>query len=68
MEVTRGVDHHQGMDRPTGFGSKNFPDPVSIKTDITQQHQKVTRISVHYHYDSLQKSLEDIGLCKKEKR
>lgn len=41
-EVVHEVDRHLEMDHPIGFGSKDYTDPVIIRVDLTQQHQKVT--------------------------
>lgn len=51
------------LDHPTEFGSNDFPDPIISRTDLTQQHQKVTvinvLINVLYHYYSLWDSPEE---------
>lgn len=67
MVVVRGVSQYQDMDHPTELSNEDFPDPVSIGTDLTQ-YQKGTEISVRYHYHPPMGSFRGHKVCTKRNR
>lgn len=50
--MVREVDQHQEIGLFPGFESKDFSDSMKVREDLTQQYQKVSRISP-FHYDSI---------------